>query len=204
MASDKIRSNVTFSSERCASGELIRFFVDAYQYVTKNGYDREIDWARSLGLDKCTEEQFFQEYVWVVLNSGMKEQVARKIYTDFMKGQDVNLIGHPMKRKAVFKIMNDYSIKEILTDLRATEAIEEQLAILDDLPMIGPITKYHLAKNIGLDIAKPDRHLVRLAERFHYPNPQVLCEALALEFSERVAVIDQILWRYCNLNSGVC
>src|SRR5204862_28581 len=31
-------------------------------------------------------------------------------------------------------------------------------------PYIGPVTCWHLAKNVGMDVVKPDRHLVRMAQ----------------------------------------
>lgn len=39
----------------------------------------------------------------------------------------------------------------------------EVLAWCASLPWIGQITKYHLAKNLGADVAKPDRWLERIA-----------------------------------------
>jgi hypothetical protein len=39
----------------------------------------------------------------------------------------------------------------------------DPLGVLQSLPYIGPVTCYHLAKNIGLQVAKPDHHLTRLA-----------------------------------------
>ena len=67
--------------------------------------------------------------------------------------------------------------------------------------MIGPITKFHLARNIGIDCAKPDRHLVRIAERFGWKdNIQGMCVKLAAYSGWRIGTVDLILWRYCNMH----
>jgi len=63
----------------------------------------------------------------------------------------------------------------------------------------GPITKYHLARNLGVDCVKPDRHLARLAERFGYGTPDAMCRAIQDELGGRLGTIDAVLWRYCNL-----
>jgi hypothetical protein len=39
----------------------------------------------------------------------------------------------------------------------------ERLEYLGSLPWIGAITKYHAARNFGVDCVKPDIHLTRLA-----------------------------------------
>jgi len=43
--------------------------------------------------------------------------------------------------------------------------LDEPHAFLMSLPYVGAVTWRHLAKNLGLPVAKADRHLVRLAGR---------------------------------------
>ncbi|GMN03051.1 hypothetical protein MTsPCn3_17820 [Erythrobacter sp. MTPC3] len=64
------------------------------------------------------------------------------------------------------------------------------------MPWIGPITVYHLAKNLGADVAKPDVHLERLA-RGDKTTSQTLCRRLSRWTGYRVATIDTVLWRAC-------
>ena len=74
----------------------IRFFQGAYNYLSERGYAGEIRWAENLPiLEHQTPDAFFSEYVWTVLNAGMKEQVARRIYERFMVARDPGVIGHP-------------------------------------------------------------------------------------------------------------
>jgi len=77
--------------------------------------------------------------------------------------------------------------------------INEQLEYLKSLPWIGDITKYHLARNLGLDVAKPDRHLMRLAKIFKYDDVQKMCQDVAERSKDRIGTVDVVLWRYCNL-----
>jgi hypothetical protein len=76
--------------------------------------------------------------------------------------------------------------------------IDEQLAWLRKLPWIGKITAYHMAKNLGVDCCKPDRHLVRLAQVID-SEPETLCHDLAAATGDRVATVDTVLWRAANL-----
>ncbi len=71
---------------------------------------------------------------------------------------------------------------------------------LKTLDFIGPITCYHLAKNIGLDVVKPDRHLVRITEATKFANPHDLCSLIAEMTGDKITVVDLVLWRYATLN----
>jgi hypothetical protein len=75
-------------------------------------------------------------------------------------------------------------------------AANDKIEFCASLPWIGNITKYHLAKNFGAQVAKPDVHLQRLADREGI-GPQALCERLSVSSGYRVATVDLILWRAC-------
>ena len=64
---------------------------------------------------------------------------------------------------------------------------------------IGEVTVYHLAKNLGVDVAKPDRHLVRLANAHGYSNPHHFCAAVSAATGLRVHAVDSILWRIAEI-----
>ena len=75
-------------------------------------------------------------------------------------------------------------------------AAADPLEYCASIPWVGPITKYHLAKNFGAQVAKPDVHLQRLAA-LEDTTPQALCERLAQESGFKVATVDVLLWRAC-------
>jgi len=170
------------------------FYHEAYNYIVSAGLNPEIEYTRQLSFDDTGDDHFLMEYAFVVISSGMKNQVAQRIFSRFNKALDPSVIGHLGKRQAIVRAIKEH--REWLAQLRVAP---DKLAYLETLPWIGPITKYHLARNIGLDFVKPDRHLVRVAKAFGYPDPHIMCGELSKEVGERIGVVDVILWRYCNL-----
>lgn len=168
-------------------------YRELYAKLYAGEYKSEIDWQENL--KPCTEPGvFFHEYVWVVIHSGMHNKAARAIFDRFVSSNyDLMQIGHEGKRKAVLQVMGDVSG----IWFRYTQA-EDKLVYLEGLPWIGPITKWHLAKNLGLDCAKPDRHLVRIAGQLR-TDPDTLCRHIARAVGQRVATVDLVLWRAANL-----
>jgi hypothetical protein len=82
------------------------------------------------------------------------------------------------------------------------EGIEtEGVSFLRTFDFIGPVTGFHLAKNVGLDIVKPDRHLTRMAEAAGFSCPEALCATIAEVIGDRLSVIDLVLWRYATLDA---
>ena len=74
------------------------------------------------------------------------------------------------------------------------------VSYLQKFPFIGPVTSYHLAKNLGLDVVKPDRHLVRMAWASGHECPLKMCLIVADVVGDSVSVVDLVLWRYATLN----
>jgi hypothetical protein len=72
----------------------------------------------------------------------------------------------------------------------------DPLYALQQFPFIGPITSLHLAKNLGIPLAKSDRHLSRLAESCGYTDPQLLCSNIAQFTGDPIDVVDIVLWRF--------
>ncbi len=115
-------------------------------------------------------------------------------------GSAAEVFGHPGKKVAIDSIWRDRS--ELFGGFQAASA---KLEYLEKLPWIGPVTRYHLAKNLGADEAKPDVHMERLARR-DKTSTRTLCRRLARQTGYRVATIDSILWRACAdglLNSRI-
>lgn len=126
----------------------------------------------------------------------MKNTIARKVFDKvrdalFDGALSHTVFGHHGKCCAIDTI---WALRE--DKFRAYLAADDKLAYLATLPWIGDITKYHLAKNFGVDCAKPDVHLQRLADH-HGVTPQVLCDDLARQTGYRSATVDVLLWRAC-------
>ncbi len=203
VSSARITPGISFETQR---PENIRMLLDFYQkaknYVLIHGYKGEVEWCeRRESFEFTTADVFFFEYVYVVLNAGMKEQVARKMYDKFCSELNIEVIGHPGKRKAIGAALNNY--KSWFETIKSAGDDTVRIERMGELPWIGDITKYHLARNIGIDCVKPDRHLKRLAEQFRFETPLAMCVEIQKITGEKLGVIDVVLWRYCNLN-GSC
>lgn len=173
----------------------LAWYLAVKSQVASAGYAHEAEWAQSL-VPVSDPHIFWTEFAWVVLNSGMKEQIARKIWNRVRPAVEAGLsaatvFGHKGKAEAIDFV---WANRERL--LAEYLAAPEKLEWCESLPWIGGITKWHLAKNYGHDCAKPDRHLVRIAGA---EGPHALCARLAADSGDRIATVDVVIWRAANL-----
>jgi hypothetical protein len=155
----------------------------------------DITWSESVGLPEDAES-FSGEAIWVICCSGMKYSVARIIQERVTEALDTGrpvfeVFKHAHKAKAIETIHRE---RERL--FREFLAAEDKIAYCETLPHIGSITKFHLAKNFGINCAKPDVHLQRLAD-LEGTTAQNLCARLAVQTGYRTATVDLIIWRAC-------
>lgn len=155
----------------------------------------DINWSESCSAPESPED-FASEAIFVICNSGMKNTIAEAIFARVMKvlrlgNSASSAFGHVGKARAIDAIWRDR--EKLLTGYLDAE---DKLAFCASLPWIGEITKYHLAKNFGAQVAKPDVHLQRIADR-EGTTPQAVCERLATETGLKVPTVDTILWRAC-------
>ena len=174
----------------------VAFFHQAFQRIKDAGYAWEVEAVENRDIRTLTSEELYRQYVFVVFSTGMKNQVADKMYQKFMEGgRNPELIRHPQKRKAIERANREYR-----NWFRELMGSKDRLGVISSLPFIGPITRFHLARNIGLlEYAKPDRHLTRLAARFGFVDAQALCEHIGKAVGLPAGVVDVILWRDANL-----
>ena len=175
---------------------LLSYYKEAKEYCIRKGYQGEIDIVESRVFDDQVADDLLREFVFVVCNSGMKNQVAQGIFNNYMK-HGVSAIRHPGKHDAIVRAESEY--KQWFEKLQHSPC---KIIYLGSLPFIGDITKYHLARNLGIDAAKPDRHLTRLAKIFHYDDVQKMCKYLSDKTGDRVGTVDVILWRSMSLSNG--
>jgi len=173
-------------------------YIDLKEFVVSQGYAADIDFYDE---DKALSPEIFAlEAGWVICNSGMKNQIAEGIWKKARAaiGECVpvsSVFRHEGKAKAIQHIWEN---KELIFDTYKNTPELNRLDFLETLPFIGPITKYHLAKNLGMDVCKPDRHLVRIAEKLE-TTPEKLCQKLSDATGDRIATVDYVIWRAANL-----
>jgi hypothetical protein len=159
----------------------------------------DIRWAESIKPPADADDMAL-ELVFILCNSGMHHVVASGIYTKCSKilvnGGTVQgqVLGRHRKAGYIDDIWRDR--RQLFAEWQALADDAARLEYLENIPGIGPITKYHAAKNFAMQVAKPDVHLMRLAA-LERTTPQDLCERLARETGHKVATVDTVLWRAC-------
>lgn len=189
------------------------FYATAKDRVIALGYSEEIEWQASQNPRNVCEAQFIREAAWVIYCSGFKEEIVRKKFNYlslcFCEWASAKLIvensnqclltamhalAYRQKHEAIISISRAIEVEgfEGFWDEISTDPVKN----LQELPYIGPITSIHLAKNLGFDLAKPDRHLLRLKERLGYHSVEEMCGVIAKDSGDPVRVVDLVLWRF--------
>jgi hypothetical protein len=182
-----------------------------------SGFSAELVWQERIRFEDIAESDFLREAAWVILCSGFRESILRKLFSgvslcfcDWESAAAITENAHLCKLTAMDVFKNQRKIDAIV-QLAGTIAelgfpeLKRRIAIdpipqLQTLPYIGPITSWHLAKNLGFNVAKPDRHLAFLAKALGFSDAHCLCNELANATGDADAVIDLALWRYSAQN----
>lgn len=197
---------------------LLDVYLTAKEAVVAQGFAWEIDWQAERRLDRIDESEFLRESAWTVLSAGFREAVVRRLFVPIcdaflgMRSAAVIQANRARCRRAALKVFNHRRKVNAILDIasivyemgfdRVRLVIEqEQVRFLETLPYIGSITAFHLAKNLGLPVVKPDRHLQRIAAAAGFRSPQELCQLISDQLGEPVQVVDVVLWRYATLFS---
>ena len=187
--------------------------------VIEAGYDSEIDWQENASFESITESYFLKEAAWVILSSGMREIVIRqkfpKISTAFFEWESAKRIVYNREKcykKAILHFGHSKKIDAIIQVAKhvfengfnnvCEEILKDGIQYIVKFPYMGPATSYHFAKNIGISVSKPDRHLKRIAKTVGYSCPKLMCEDIAQITGEKISVVDLILWRFATLNKN--
>jgi len=190
-----------------------RHYTQAKDWLLASPYHGEVLSQALMSSTDVTETQFLREYAWVVLNSGFREAVIRQrfdyislCFCDWESAASIVLAGPVCVSTALPCFRNDRKLQSIFATAEIVDkcgfsqfyerVLLDPANVLDELPYIGSVTALHLAKNLGFDVPKPDRHLIRLAARFGYQTVYDLCVDLSDATGDQKSVIDLILWRF--------
>jgi len=185
-------------------------------YARAREYSQTIDKDRDQIADKCgaiCESDFLAEAAWVILCSGFRESVVRAKFSyislcfcDWESASAIvdsgaacisaasKAINHEAKLLAILNIARLLHFRSF-ESFRA-ELIEDPINTLQSLPYIGQITALHLAKNLGFNVSKPDRHLVRVSDKLGFGDTSALCGWLEAVTGARERTVDLLIWRY--------
>lgn len=194
-------------------------YLIAKRNVINQGFEYEIDWQISTKQILLTEEIFLREAAWVILSAGMSERAIRSVFPQFSRAffnwksaDEITDSVANCREKAIMTFKNSKKIEaiiEIVFHVTANgfeyvrQSIEDEgINYISKFPFMGPATSFHLAKNLGLSVAKPDRHLLRIANAFGYTDVQCFCADIAEYVGDDIAEIDLILWRYATIDSN--
>jgi hypothetical protein len=188
-------------------------FERARGAVARSASSGEVAWQRAVRPEHFTETDLLREAAWVILCSGFREATVRRIFGhvslcffDWESATEIAEAGancvaaasavfnHPRKLSAIVDVARSVE-RAGFAELK-DRIIGEPMVELRRFPYIGEVTAWHLAKNLGFDVAKPDRHLVRLARDHGFADAHALCAALSHATGEPVRVVDLVLWRY--------
>lgn len=190
--------------------------LNAKKIVIEQGFKEEIKWQESVDFFDIDETYFLKEAAWVILSSGMRESVIRNkfpqishAFFDWKSANEIIINRSDCERDAllVFNNLNKINaiikIAAVLVDEKFSvihkKIKDEGVNFIRTFPYMGPATSYHFAKNIGLDVVKPDRHLVRVTEVWGYKTPHEMCLDISKESGDRISVVDIVIWRFATL-----
>ena len=198
------------------NNELISSYWFAKEVVMEKGYREEVLWQENLDFQDLDERTFLKEIAWVILSSGMREKVVRSLFPaisacfyDWESSRRIVRNRRTCLTKALRNFNNRPKISAIVTaakriDESGFQEIKENIlrdpsGTLTSFDFIGPVTYFHLAKNIGLRVAKPDRHLVRMSRMEGYDDVQDFCRQISIATGDSIPVVDIALWRFATI-----
>jgi len=158
----------------------------------------QFDWSETLARPANPEDMAL-ELCWVIVNSGMKSTVAKRIWPKMrsmliFRGYLTKVeFGHEGKVEAMNSIYRG-RVPLYANMMRVSDA--DLADWCEKLPWIGGITKFHAAKNLGADVVKPDRWIARLAARAE-TTPEALLRGPSAELGWRLATADLVVWWGC-------
>ena len=194
-------------------------YMTAKSFVIDAGYHSEIDWQESIQFENIEESDFLREAAWVILSSGMRESIVRqkfpmisKAFFDWESAKKImdnkkkclegalRYFGHRRKIESIIQISVHVHINGFDNVCLSIE--KDGIEYIMKFPYMGPATSYHFAKNLGMPVSKPDRHLCRIAKTVGYSSPQLMCSDISQLTGEKVPVIDLIFWRFATLQNN--
>jgi hypothetical protein len=186
-----------------------KYFLQAVEYCKVIKFDTK--WVLKISPDTITPSCFFKEYVWVVYASNFKVNILEKYRINLYQAYGDYRTLDITRKDAVLSVINNLSKwNAVLDTAKKLKYIgwkgefgfkEIYLSSIDSMTVfkfIKDITKFHLARNLGFDVAKPDRWMQRIRDQFECLSVKEMCQYLSSKYNMPVKQIDLILWKYAS------
>lgn len=208
---------MTAATTRPCTKKLAYAYLLAKQAVIDAGFEDELCWQNTVRTTQISESTFLSEAAWVVLSAGMSAAVIGRIFPDISSAflnwesaQAISKQSNKCREAALVRFNNGRKIEAILyiashVSDRGFDFVRKSIEVnaltyLTTLPFMGPATSAHLAKNLGVQIAKPDRHLNRIALANGFESAQQICEVISEYVGDDIPEVDLVLWRFATIN----
>jgi len=201
--------------------------------LRKAGFSSDFDdmLTRLQRKEHLSPDEFAKRTIYVVLAGGFKQQTAKEYHKRIMNFLylTVSIDDKNMLVSGLLKIFRNRNKINAIADIWQnrkkycmryydlfSKPLQMKLDYLEELPFIGPITKNHLARNLGEDVPKYDIWIQRLGVLYSGRSDleekinnskldnevKVVCDEMFKfvkhETGLPVGYIDLVLWRACE------
>ena len=183
-----------------------KLFSKAQRYCRGIEYDAK--WVYQVSPDTITPQEFFEEYIWVVYACNFKVTHLGGLWKPLCEAYGNYEALDGSRRQAVLNVIDNErkwsAVHRTALMMQGFGWDEFRKLCLDEidsitlLGFIGPVTKFHLARNLGFDVAKPDRWMCRIANKTGWESVSSMCEYLSEKHGLSVKEVDIILWEYAS------
>jgi hypothetical protein len=203
-------------AERVLDWVLASRYLVAKRTVIGRGFGSELVWQRMRLRSPITEKLLLAETAWAILAGGISERIIRSKFAAleaaFLDWRSAHRIveaaplcyrrafahfRHARKLRAILRVAETVAARGSLAALR--DVRRDPIGFFSRRCRLGTVTAFHAAKNLGLAVAKPDRHLSRLSIIAGYDDVQEFCRTIGEYTGDPIPVVDIVLWRFAAL-----
>lgn len=196
-------------------------YLKAKHFIQESEYSNELTTYQKTHeiTPNFAESDLLRETAWVILCSGFREKNIRHHFSyislcfcDWESATEILAVENECYETTLSAFKHQQKIKAIIQVARIISeagfpAVKQRIlnnpyVELRQFPYIGDTTVFHLAKNLGFNVAKPDRHLLRIAKAAGFNDVQLFCKVIAGLTGDPVALVDLIFWRYAVIHGA--
>ncbi|KAL0248908.1 hypothetical protein GEMRC1_004142 [Eukaryota sp. GEM-RC1] len=183
---------------------VLNDFSQSLMFV-KEHHAADLRWVESRTCLVSDFSDFLEEYIYVVCASGFRARIAARL-TEKLKPIATHLVEMQSVFKNTRKVNAIYKVAQLESKWSTIRKTLTSIDSLTQFPFIGNTTKFHFARNIGLDTSavKPDLHLVRYTEQTNFTTPLEMVTFIKEQTGSELALgsIDFVMFIYLSHKRG--